>query len=109
MIIEAAKRAAELANAEHPHDLYSGENVGHSPQGRALIKLIQRISDMEERFLETGLDVDLRALILPKPIDPLTEILRKFGGSVVTQQDAFDFRAELQKRGGRIVFDGEPT
>jgi len=121
---EAAKRAAELANAVRPESFVPyTEKEMEEWRGvtRAFVKYIQHVSNVAERVeaaipplpnltaeLHDAL-AELRALILPKPKpDPLVEALiwcNEPFADVVKQASVI--RAELAKRGGRIVFEDD--
>lgn len=119
---EAAKHAAELANAEgsfrgwgatywKPESFIDAESTVFA----AFAKYIQRVSDVAERCLTAAdneiaarANADLRALILPKPVDPLVEaICKTFGADIAGPGDIDKFRAELAKRGLTIVEAGD--
>lgn len=131
MTSEAAKRAAELANGvrQETDRLFTAQDFAGNlgPVHRAYLELIQHVSDVAERVIETGKAYEesgsklqseefyasakainaLRALILPKPADPLTEVWVATLNSPNGIRNLDAFRAELAKRGGRIVFGDE--
>jgi len=119
---EAARRAAELGNAELDGDLqfFTREHMENwRGVTRAFVKHIERVSDVVERalphmpddyFAARAVVCDLRALILPKPADPLVEALteaREMGGCVTFEEEAEFIRSSLAKRGLRVASDGE--
>lgn len=110
---QAAKRAAELANAE-TRKRYATYTPAMfmpgfaSPSQGALVKLIQQVSDVAKRVLAgeyTMLSADatdLRALILPDDADPLAEAIKGAsitGRPVTWEEKASALRAELAARG----------
>ena len=121
MTSEAARRAAELANAECRGDQFVSSTFcgGVYPERKAFVKFIQHVSDVAERVERINesngwygpdtiakLQDDFRALILPKPVDPLVEVWASTLNSPNGIRNLDAFRAELAKRGGRVVFDG---
>jgi len=113
---EAEKRAAELIKQAWTEF----DTTTQDATLRALCNLIQHVSDVVERALPlcdgqmmydqntlNALLTDIRALILPKPVDPLTEVWVATLNSPNGIRNLDAFRAELAKRGGRIVFGDE--
>lgn len=105
---EAAKRAAELVEQAWTEF----DTTTQDATLRALRNLIQHVSDVAERVCKndmgSGFYDDLRALILPKPADPLVEALEEAlarTGEDLTEH-ADRLRASLAKRGLRIASDG---
>jgi len=120
---EAAKRAAELANAVRPESCvpYTEKQMQEWPGvTRAFVDFIQHVSDVAERsdkaheksgLLETEpVRKALRALILPKPKpDPLLEAIKSciYALDGIEADFADALRAELAQRNARIVFGDE--
>ena len=65
--------------------------------------LREEVSDTIERAKEQGNFGELYHLILPKPVDPLVEIVQSKGFSAGT---AKALREAIESRGGRILFEG---
>lgn len=114
---EAAKRAAELANDCRPNgfshepytanDFEEGSEIGYDAE--AFRKYIQHVSDVAERVskrydMGSGHYDELRALILPKPVDPLVEACFALGRGAIP---IADLRTELAKRGLTLALIGE--
>jgi len=114
----AAIRAAELANAEARQigalaDWWNPDEFGDdgAPERIAFRKFIERVSEVAkfaDEVLEANRIVEkapvrtaIRALILPKPVDPLVELLDSFG------VDREPFEESLAQRGFKITKIGE--
>ena len=110
---QAAKRAAELTNACQPSSLFSaidfepGSECGYDAE--AFRKFIQHVSDVAEKstndyFNQSEAREQLRALILPKPADPLAEAFSAAVENCVPHGSLLEaLRAELAERNARIV------
>lgn len=125
---QAAKRAAELANAEYagvtkyrPIDFEDDHAIG--ADSVAFRKFIKHVSDVAKRVQDAGkaydkvcgapvggpefivfcrANDDLRALILPDDADPLAEAIKGAsitGRPVTWEEQASALRAELAARG----------
>ena len=123
---EAAKRAAELAN-----ERISANRLKYKPDEfertdafencQAFARFIQHVSDVAERVLTSHVnsteaekaDEELRALILPKPVDLIAELFREaFADSNIGDFDGYwkvmaKFRELAAKRGLTIAPIGE--
>jgi len=106
MTNEAAKRATGLARG--------ASEFGGRAWIDAFEKYIQQVSDVAEdaiKLIENSEPYNaaniLRAFILPNPEpDALVQTMNAMGFGM-SRAAADEFRAELAKLGGRIVFDGE--
>jgi len=113
---EAAKRAAELANAESapPWSEFDQSDFGDGeyPIHVACRKYIRHVSDVAKRWerhakICTGCSLemlnDTRALILPDPVSPLAEVFATLGWPRTSGQ----LEAALKARGLQITPIGD--